>query len=97
MTNNVGVVRSKETLEFALARFSEILHQYSETGNDYNLFKIKNAATVGMLIAKGALYREESRGGHIRDDFKNLNPEFKAHLIQKTGEKIIFEQVRNKK
>jgi L-aspartate oxidase len=49
-----------------------------------------------MLIAQAALWREESRGGHIRDDFKETDPRFRFHTIQKKGEKITFESVRNK-
>jgi L-aspartate oxidase len=97
MSNNVGVVRNKEMLESAINRFTEIARQFAETGNDYNLLKIKNAATVGMLIAGGASCREESRGGHIRDDFKEPNPIFRTHLIQKKGDPIVFEPVRTKK
>jgi L-aspartate oxidase len=31
--------------------------------------RLASLLTVGLLIARGALRREESRGGHFREDF----------------------------
>ena len=31
--------------------------------------RLLNIVTVGLLIARAALRREESRGGHFREDF----------------------------
>ena len=97
MSENVGVVRNREGLETARRKLREILSRYSGHSDEYNLLKIKNVATVGLLITEGALSREESRGGHIRDDFKEQNPKFRVHTIQKTETDLSFEEVRNKK
>src|SRR5258705_367363 len=35
------------------------------------LHRVRSIVTVGLLIARAALRREESRGGHFRTDFPN--------------------------
>ncbi|MCY1721279.1 L-aspartate oxidase [Prolixibacteraceae bacterium Z1-6] len=95
MSENLGIVRNKKSLEYALARFNEILKQFSKEENKYNLIKIKNAVNICKLIATAALIREESRGGHIREDFQKENPDFKTHIIQQKDKKIHFEPIRN--
>jgi len=94
MTENLGIVRNRESLKFALERFSVILEECSEQENEYNLLKIRNTANICKLIAKAALVREESRGGHIREDFQKENPDFKVHIIQQKNKKIQFEPIR---
>lgn len=94
MSEYLGVVRNKEGILKALNRFIEIERNYNDFDNEYNLLKIRSMATVCRLIAKGALEREESRGGHIREDFQKENPDFKVHFIQQLGKEMQFEQVR---
>ena len=33
--------------------------------------RVRSIVTVGLMIARAALRREESRGGHFRSDFPN--------------------------
>ena len=41
-----------------------------------------NMLVVSEAIAKSALEREESRGGHTRDDFPTMDPKWRAiHVI----------------
>jgi len=95
MSDNLGIVRNKKSLEFALKRFKEIEGKFRNMENEYNLIKIRNTANVCKLIAQAALVREESRGGHIREDFQKENPDFKAHIIQQKDKEIQFESIRN--
>jgi succinate dehydrogenase/fumarate reductase flavoprotein subunit len=39
------------------------------TTADRELRRLASLITVGLLIARAALRREESRGGHYREDF----------------------------
>jgi L-aspartate oxidase len=42
-------------------------------------YELRNLHAVATLIARCALAREESRGGHYRTDFPNTRPEFQKH------------------
>lgn len=95
MSENLGIVRNKTTLQKALDRFNEIERSFAPDANEYNLLKIRNTATLCKLIAQSALVREESRGGHIREDFQKENPDFKVHILQQKGCNYQFENVRD--
>ena len=48
--------------------------------------------TVSRLVAKGALERRESRGGHTRDDYPKTDPELgKVNLVQRMRPDGTFE------
>ncbi len=94
MSENLGIVRNADGISNAVERLLSIEEKYSDFKNEYNLFKIKNTAVVCKLIAKAALVRQESRGGHIREDFQKENSEFEKHSIQQKDKDIQFEQVR---
>lgn len=93
MSENLGIVRNAAGIKKAVGRLSAIESRFSDFKNEYNLFKIKNTAVVCKLIAQAALVREESRGGHIREDFQKEKPDFKFHSIQQKNREIDFEPV----
>lgn len=41
---------------------------------------------VAMLVARAALVREESRGGHFRSDFPEEDPRWAVHVAQRVGD-----------
>lgn len=94
MSENLGIVRSKEGMEKALHRLIELEQEYGGLKNEYNHIKIRNTVIVCKLIVIAALAREESRGSHIRDDYQKESIDFKAHSIQQKNERIKFEPVR---
>lgn len=94
MSKKLGIVRNREDLEAALSRLSEIVSEFDKDQNEYNLIKIRNMSLISKLIAQSALIREESRGGHIREDFQKENPDFKTHIIQQKNKNIEFEPIR---
>lgn len=94
MSENLGIVRTKIQMDKALSEFTKILEEYLQEQNEYNLLKIKHMASICKLITQSALTREESRGGHIREDFQKENPDFEAHIIQEKNKKIDFEPIR---
>jgi succinate dehydrogenase / fumarate reductase flavoprotein subunit len=78
MQRLVGIIRTREELEESLtelAAFKDRVKNMSVEGHrQYNpgwhlAIDITNMLTVSECIAKAALEREESRGGHTRDDF----------------------------
>lgn len=94
MNTQVGILRNAEGIKKALLRIEEILNQFADVRGDYNRLKIKNMASVCQLIARSALTREESRGGHIREDFQDEDSALVHHIIQQKGAKISYEPVR---
>ncbi len=97
MSENLGIVRNAEGMVKAVERLTEIESKFDDFKNEYNLFKIKNTATVCKLIARAALIRNESRGGHIREDFQKEKHDFEKHSIQQKDKNIQFEPVRKQR
>jgi len=82
MNDLVGIIRTAEELEQslkAIEQFKERAKQLVvEGGRAYNpgwhiSIDIHNMLLVSECIAKAALARQESRGGHTRDDFPGPN------------------------
>ncbi len=94
MTKYLGIVRTAKDIKQAMKNFEEIAAKFNDTKNEYNLLKIKNSAAICYLIANAALKREESRGGHIRDDFPQENPEFRVHIVQQKNRNTTFKAIR---
>ena len=73
MWRHVGVVRARPGLERAVAQLREwagaVAASRRSRGSDKELRRISSIVTVGLLIARAALRREESRGAHFRTDF----------------------------
>jgi L-aspartate oxidase len=90
MMQNLGIVRERFTMKHAMQRFNEIENCYAIYKQDYNYFKIRNIAKICRLISHSALLREESRGGHIRDDFPSENPVFRKHIVQQENHQPMF-------
>ncbi len=72
MWENVGIVRSAESLTRAIDKLSEIAASSSR-------WEVRNGALLGLAIAVSAMRREESRGGHYRQDFPYEREEFRKH------------------
>jgi L-aspartate oxidase len=54
-------------------------------------YEVRNIHTVLHLIARCALAREESRGGHYRTDFPEPRAEFQKHSMIRRGGDVRFE------
>jgi L-aspartate oxidase len=70
---SAGLVRERAALERAVDQLegwhAGIVTAQSEGPPDRELHRVASLVTVGHLIARAALRREESRGGHFRADF----------------------------
>ena len=81
MWERVGILRDVSSLRRAIDEFEQIEKANLTTSS-------RNFVTLALLVAKGALWREESRGGHFRTDFPEQREEFRVHSIQRLGTEI---------
>jgi L-aspartate oxidase len=81
MWERVGILRDRESLRRALQELETIAAGSLSPSS-------RNFVTLAQLIARGAIWREESRGGHFRTDFPEQREEFRLHSIQRIGETI---------
>lgn len=81
MSSKVGIVRNGQDLQDALTRLKEIESKISLGIPDYNLLKCKHVTRICELIIQSALLRKESRGGHIREEYKQEEPEYRLHIV----------------
>jgi len=84
MWRNAGLFRSREGLAEAVAALERAWTSASRaTADDWRQY---NLLTVARLIARAALRREESRGGHYREDFPTRDDaHWKVHLTEARG------------
>jgi L-aspartate oxidase len=82
MWENVGIVRSRESLEDAAA----ILATWGGSlgsPTDRLSYELNSLVVTGRLVAEAALVREESRGAHFRSDFPESSDQWLRHLVFK--------------
>jgi L-aspartate oxidase len=78
----VGLIRDGEDLRSAL---DELTALASRAPN----LRTRNFAELARLIARAALWREESRGGHYRKDFPERDDRnWRVHSSQRLGEPL---------
>jgi L-aspartate oxidase len=73
MWRHAGLLRSRETLESLVnqltAWWGHLARRRSAALPEREFRRVSSLVTVSLLIARAALRREESRGGHFRTDF----------------------------
>ena len=86
----VGIIRTKNELIEAIEKISQFrsrIEKVSVTGGrqfnpGFHLsLDLENMLLVSECIAKAALTREESRGGHTRDDFPKMDPNWRQYNL----------------
>ncbi len=84
-----GLFRTRDRLVPAVARLEGAFLAArsavaSDSHADSTAWARFNLATVGLLVARAALRREESRGGHFRADFPQRDDlHWKVHVVEK--------------
>jgi succinate dehydrogenase / fumarate reductase, flavoprotein subunit len=85
MQRLVGIVRTETEIQEAVKELASLTERAARAGvtghREYNpgwhtAIDLKNLLAVSEAIARSALERRESRGGHFRDDFPEKNPEY---------------------
>ena len=91
MSDLVGIIRREEEIKAALAELEKLRERAglvsAAGGTAYNpgwhlAVDLRNIMLIADCVAQAALERQESRGGHTRDDFPEMSAEWrKVNLI----------------
>jgi succinate dehydrogenase / fumarate reductase, flavoprotein subunit len=91
MGDLVGIIRKEDEIKAALAELEKLraraANVSAEGGPAYNpgwhlALDLRNILLIADCVAEAALERQESRGGHTRDDFPEMSPEWrKVNLV----------------
>jgi succinate dehydrogenase / fumarate reductase flavoprotein subunit len=95
MQDLVGIVRTQKEMELALETITGLKGRAARVGvtshREYNpgwhtALDLQNLLTVSEAVARAAIERKESRGGHFRDDFPEKVAEYgKFNIILRKG------------
>ena len=88
MWTAVGLVRERSSLEAAIGQldawYAAVSPGLDAGGLSAADWRVASIVTVGRLMARAALRREETRGGHARTDFPARDDvKFKIHLADR--------------
>ena len=86
MNDLVGIIRKESEIQQALATLAELAPRREKVGaaggRAFNpgwhlALDLRNMLLVSQCVAKAALERQESRGGHTRDDYPQMSAEWR--------------------
>jgi len=91
MSDLVGIIRTEHEIKAALSELEKLRERAgtvrAEGGPAYNpgwhlALDLRNIMLIAECVAQAALERQESRGGHTREDHPGMSPEWrKVNLI----------------
>ena len=91
MSDLVGIIRREDEIMAALGALEKLRERAgkvsAEGGTAYNpgwhlALDLRNILLIAECVARAALERQESRGGHTRDDYPGMSPEWrKVNLV----------------
>jgi succinate dehydrogenase / fumarate reductase flavoprotein subunit len=90
MNDLVGIIRKAGEIAEALGRLDKLRERFKnikvEGQRRYNpgwnlAIDMRNMLMVSECVAKAALERTESRGGHTRDDHPGMDPSWRKQLL----------------
>jgi succinate dehydrogenase / fumarate reductase flavoprotein subunit len=98
----VGIIRTEKELVDALKKLESIRERAAKVkatgGKAFNpgfhlAIDLENMLLVSESIARSALERQESRGGHTRDDYPKMDPNWRQvnHLTKWSGKSVEVE------
>ena len=90
MNDLVGIIRTAGEIEAALAKLEQLKerarHLTVEGHRQFNpgwhlALDLRNMLAVSECVARAALLRQESRGGHTRDDYPKMDPQWRSRNL----------------
>lgn len=84
MWDYVGIIREEDGLK-KVVKIIEQWYGLFEPLRKIEELELKNLLTVGICVARAALARQESRGGHYRSDYPEAHQHVLNHSIQARG------------
>jgi succinate dehydrogenase / fumarate reductase flavoprotein subunit len=102
MNSLVGIIRKADEVSEAIEKLKELRERYKrvrvEGDRHYNpgwhlAIDLRNMLLVSECVAKAALERTESRGGHTRDDYPSMESTWRKTLLvcRAEGEAVVPE------
>src|SRR5207344_99399 len=103
MSDLVGIIRKESEIKTALGELQKLRERAEKVGaaggRAYNpgwhlALDLRNILLIAQCVAQAALERQESRGGHTRDDYPGMSPEWrKVTLIcSLEGDRVAIKQ-----
>jgi succinate dehydrogenase / fumarate reductase, flavoprotein subunit len=103
MSDLVGIIRKEDDIKAALAELEKLraraVNVSSEGGAAYNpgwhlALDLRNIVLIADCVAQSALERQESRGGHTRDDFPGMSAEWRKIILicSLDGDRVTIKQ-----
>jgi succinate dehydrogenase / fumarate reductase, flavoprotein subunit len=101
MSDLIGIIRKEEEIKTALAEIEKLRERATKVsapgGMAYNpgwhmALDLRNILLMAECVAQAALERQESRGGHTRDDYPVMSPEWRKInlLCELDGDKVVL-------
>lgn len=90
MNDLVGIIRTESEMERAIATLDDAKSRLADvTVEGHRQFNpgwhlaldLRNMVLVSECVARAALMRTESRGGHTRDDYPSMDPQWRSTLL----------------
>lgn len=90
MNDLVGIIRKADEIEAALTKLEELKKRFANVSvvgeREFNpgwhlAVDMRNMLLVSECVAKAALQRTESRGGHTRDDYPEMDANWRHTLL----------------
>jgi succinate dehydrogenase / fumarate reductase, flavoprotein subunit len=103
MSDLVGIIRKEDEIKAALAELEKLRARAANVsaagGPAYNpgwhlALDLRNILLIADCVAQAALERQESRGGHTRDDFPEMSPEWRKVNVICTldGDRVVLKE-----
>jgi succinate dehydrogenase / fumarate reductase, flavoprotein subunit len=100
MNDLVGIIRKADEMEMALKALDDLAERVRKVSveghREFNpgwhlALDLRNMLLVSLCVAKAALERQESRGGHTRDDYPVMDSDWRHLLlvVSATGEDVV--------